>query len=122
MKKLLIIIAIISFSSCISKEQSNFRGCKYKVVNNLFSSDNEIVITGDYAPIDLYIIILDEIIDNKETKGLKISITDTNIKYLSKEDVAYIRDHAIKISEYDNMLSALNKSQPIVTRIANYKK
>lgn len=121
MKKLLIIIAVIFFSSCGSKEYSNFRGCTYKVVNNLFSSNTEIVITGSYVPIDLYIIILDEIIDNKEEKGLKISITDDNIKYLSKEDVLYIKEHANKISEYDNMISALNKAQSIVDRISNYE-
>nr|DAT86584.1 MAG TPA: TRAF PROTEIN, TRAO PROTEIN, TRAN ADHESION, BACTERIAL SECRETION.5A [Caudoviricetes sp.] len=121
MRKLLIIIFIMSLSSCSSKENSNFRGCKYKVANSLFSSNTEISISGSYAPIDLYIIILDEIIDNKETKALKINITETNIKYLSKEDVAYIREHASKIYSSDNMLSALNKAQPIVNRISNYK-
>lgn len=121
MKKLLIIIAVIFLSSCNSKECSNFRGCEYRVVNNLFSSDTEIVISDNYAPIDLYIIILDEIINEKEAKGLKISITDTNIKYLSKEDVSYIKEHADKINEYDNMLTALNKAQPIVNRISDYK-
>lgn len=119
MKKLLIIIAVIFFSSCGSKEYSNFRGCTYKVVNNLFSSETAIKITGSYAPIDVYIIILDEIIDNEETKGLKISITDDNTKYLSKEDVLYIKEHANKISEHDNMLSALTKAKPIVDRLSD---
>lgn len=121
MRKLLIIIFIMSLSSCSSKENSNFRGCKYKVANNLFSSNTEISISGSYAPIDLYIIILDEIIDNKETKALKINITETNIKYLSKEDVSYIKKHASKISKYDSMLTALDKAQPIVSRISNFK-
>ena len=121
MKKLLIIIFIMSLTSCSSKENSNFRGCKYKVANNLFSSNTEISISGNYAPIDLYIIILDEIIDSKETKALKINITETNIKYLSKEDVSDIKKHASKISKYDNMLTALDKSQPIVNRISNFK-
>ncbi len=121
MKKLFIIITVILFSSCSSKEFSNFRGCEYKVVNNLFPSNTEIVITGDYAPIDIYIIILDEIIDNKESKALKISITKDNIKYLSKEDVTYIRENAVKIHDYDNLMTAASKSQPIVKRISNYK-
>lgn len=122
MKKLfIIIIAIISLSSCSTKEQSNFRGCKYKVVSNLFSGDTEIIITGSYAPIDLYIIVLDQIIDNKESKGLKIKITDDNIKHLSKEDVLYIRENAVKIHDYDNMMTAVRKSQPIADRLTDYK-
>lgn len=121
MKKTLIIIAVILLSSCSSKEFSNFRGCKYKVVNNLFSSNTEISISGEYSPIDIYIIILDEIIDNDETKNLKIKITDTNIKYLSKEDVLYIKENATKISGNDNVFSALGKSKSVADRISDYK-
>lgn len=121
MNKLFIILLVALFSSCSSKECSNFKGCKYKVTDNLFSSNTDIYINGSYSPIDVYIIILDEIMDNKDDKGLKISITDTNIKYLSKEDVSYIKEHATKICEYDNMLSAMNKATIISSRITNYK-
>lgn len=69
-------------------------------------------------PIDMYIIILDHIIDNQVTKGLKIKIADNKIKYLSKEDVLYIKDHANKMTEHDTMLSALAKIQPIVDRLS----
>lgn len=121
MKKLLFIIAVVLFSSCSTKELSDFRGCKYKVINSLFSSNTEIVITDDYAPIDIYIIILDVILDNKETKALKISITEDNIKYISKEDVAYIKENAVKISDFDTMLTAVGKSKIIVDRITQYE-
>lgn len=121
MKKILTVSLIMLLSACGSKECSNFRGCKYRVANNLFSSNIEINISEGCAPIDIYIIILDEIMDNKESKALKIKIAEDNIKYLSKEDVVYIRNNASKITEYDNMLRALNKAQPIVNRISNYK-
>lgn len=120
MKKLLIIIAIILLTSCSSNEKSNFRGCKYKVERSMFF-DTEITVLGNYAPIDLYIIMLNEIIENKDGKGMKINITETNTKYLSREDVSYIKERGNKISEYDNMISALNKAQVIVKRIKDYK-
>lgn len=121
MKKIFIISLIALLSSCTSKEYSNFRGCKYTVSSSLFSANTEITINGQYSAIDLYIIILDEIIDNKETKSLKIKITETNIKYISKEDVLYIKENATKIQEYDNMISAVNKAHLITDRISNYK-
>lgn len=121
MKKLLTVSLIVLLSACSSKERSNFRGCEYKVANSLFSSNTEINISGRCAPIDLYIIILDQIMDGKEEKALKIKITDDNIKYLSKEDVLYIRSNASKITEYDNTLRALFKAQVIADRISNYK-
>lgn len=121
MKKILIASLIVFLSACSSKDRSNFKGCEYKVVNNLFSSNTEIVISGRCTPIDLCIIILDQIMDGKEEKALKIKITDDNIKYLSKEDVLYIRNNASKITEYDNTLRALFKAQVIVDRISNYK-
>lgn len=121
MKKIFIILLVVVLSSCSSKECSNFNGYKYKVINSLFSDNTEIVIDKNCSPMDLCIIVLDEIIDNEKEKGLKIRITDTNIKFISKEDVLYIKANATKIHKHDNMLSAIDKTAVVVDRISEYK-
>lgn len=119
MKNISLILSLaFMFTSC-ANEYSNFRGCKYKITQYPFST--EIAIIDSYAPIDAYIIILDAIIDNNIDKRIVVKLSESNIKYLSKEDVSYIRNNATKISSYDNMLSALDKAQCVVNRISNTK-
>lgn len=119
MKKILFVLATILLTSCTSKEFTNFNGCKYEVSSNLFSSDTEIKVIGDYAPIDVYIIILDEIIDNNESKNLIIHLSEKNIKFIPKEDVKYIKENGIKINSYDNILTALDKANIVVKRLSS---
>lgn len=119
MKNLLSILSLAFLLTSCTNEYSNFRGCKYKITQYPFST--EIVIIDNYAPIDAYIIILDAIIDNDINNRISIKLSESNKKYLSKEDVLYIRNNATKISSYDSMLSALDKAQCIVNRISNTK-
>lgn len=121
MNKILFIFTVILISSCSSKNCSNFRGCEYEIKNSLFSKDTEITINGKYSPMDVYIIILDEIINDKPAKGVKINLSSTNIKYLSKEDVSYIKCHTSKINEYENMFSMMKKSSIVADRISVYE-
>lgn len=109
---------LISFLlfSC-TENKSDLRGTKYTINKNPFSSTYDIELSSDYAPIDFYIIVLDEILSGNNNKGMKIKISDDNIKEISKEDVDYIYKNGSKIYADDNMLSALGKAQIVLDRL-----
>lgn len=121
MKKILLLLLILILTSCINETKFNITGCEYKVEGDMFSSKKEITILGNYSPMDIYIIILEESINGNLKKDLLIKLSSTNIKYISEKDVRYICKYGETINYGDDIFTKLKKISILSNRIYNYE-